>query len=1653
MRPISVLFSAVILLFAHNLNGQIVSSFSPATVNGTVGQIVSIDLKMSGFSNVVAVQFAISWDSTVLKLETVSNSALTSFMAAPGFNYNLANDPIHPNNVFLQQANWLRFSWSPNLSQFPNGATVPASATILRFNFRVLKACSSPINIDPTLAPQLEIRNGQGVNLNVDFSSGGEIVAGDCPPPPPSFQGLKIISTDMFIPQGEIGCMPIRVNDYNDIATTLVAFNWNPAVLNFDCVRNFNLPGMNSSDFDANQAAGRLAVSWATPSGAGVSRPNLTAIFEVCFKAVGAPGTNTAFTPNGNGFPQTTPAEIARPDGQDLWNPNSVPVAGTIRVMPNPPSATAVQYYAERDSVKQGDMACVALKANRFNSLTISEFAVLFDTTKLSFASINFGANPLNLDSTNVEFKELEIAPFTDEFVRFVHFRYDNPGGSIPLPDSTTLFEVCFNTAKANVDETIPVEVKSFSFPFVTCAGIGAFQSNLSGAQVFTTDGHVHIRPAISINPDAQIQQAKCNGSSDGAITLNPTGGTGPYTFNWSGPGITNPSQQNQTGLVAGTYNVTITDQPSGATATGSFNIFYPAPLTTQSANYTITHQTCFGTNTGAISGVTAQGGTGPYTYAWSGPGGATFNTPNISMLAPGAYNLTITDANQCQTIAGPVNINAATQMQVQSGSLNTQNVVCFGTSTGSISLNIVGGAANKQYQWSGPGSFTADTEDIANLAAGNYTLMVTDGNGCTFTTQQFTINNPGAPFTIDQATATNVSCIDDTNGSITQPASGGWTPYASFVWVNSQGQTVSNVQNPLGLAPGTYTPTFTDARGCSVVGAQVTISAPPTQLTASFTATQTACPNQASGSINVTANGGWGSYQYAWGAQPQQLPPIPNPTGVQAGTYTVTITDVNGCAFVINPVVQGPQPIVANPQVTNLTCHNSGNGGIVLNPSGGAMPYQSITWNNNMSGANISNLPPGQYIPTILDANNCVVTLPAITVTAPQPISISGALTDPDPGQTNGAITLTVVGGTPNYQYTWSGPDGFSSNLPDISGLKGGVYRVTITDANMCQEVAEFSLSGGLAVGVINTTPSCNNDGCAELNITLPGAGVFTLNWINTTTGASSAQPVLAGGPITVCDLAGGAYTFQLCDDAGLCSPTVGATIQQNQPVTPHGETVSDPTPPNYNNGQILLTPSQTGQVLSYSWSPDNLPAGPVQLNLTEGTYTVTITNFNSGCTLALTYVLNNQYPALLLAHNTTNPTCLNSENGAVTLSLSGGNPPFTYLWSNGDTTQNISDVPAGDYSVTVTQAHGATTVYTIPTLTNQSSLNITNVNILSNYGGFQVSGADKCDGVGEVFFSGQSGPVSVLWSSGSNTAFTQSLCAGDYTVMVTDNLGCTSTWSGSLTAPAGINSTALAITNYNGFNVSCDGQCDGVARVQVSGGVLPYNVIWPTGQVDFITSPSMFSQAVKLCGGSYKVTVSDFNNNTAVVDVVVTEPDPITATFSFIEPTTFNSCDGEVFAVANGVAGSASFIWSSTFGRNGTGQNASGLCASDVVQFIVRDANGCIGTFSAEVPFPQDGCLHVRPVITPGNDDGKNDFTFIPCIETVENTVEIYNRWGQLVFRTENYDNADPSRRFEGKTRDGAVLAEGVYFYVLTYKDVQNRDQQLKGHINLIR
>ncbi|MEY3195541.1 MAG: hypothetical protein RIQ78_1638, partial [Bacteroidota bacterium] len=199
----------------------------------------------------------------------------------------------------------------------------------------------------------------------------------------------------------------------------------------------------------------------------------------------------------------------------------------------------------------------------------------------------------------------------------------------------------------------------------------------------------------------------------------------------------------------------------------------------------------------------------------------------------------------------------------------------------------------------------------------------------------------------------------------------------------------------------------------------------------------------------------------------------------------------------------------------------------------------------------------------------------------------------------------------------------------------------------------------------------------------------------------------------------------------------------------------------------------------------------------------------------------------------------------------------------------------------------------------------------------------------------------------------------------------------------------------------------------------------------------------------------VTDANGVTKVLPVSVPDAEPIEVTFTGIDPNSYNSCDGERIAFVTGAAEPITYIWASNFGHNGSKERAENLCAGEVLSYVITDNDGCSISVMDTVPYPEDGCFRVRPVLTPEEQDGNNDFTLITCIETVKHTVEIFNRWGQLVFQTDGYSNdfGDPIHTWTGVTRTGQSLPEGVYYYVLTFTDDEGNPHQLKGHINLLK
>src|SRR5690606_11854273 len=331
-----------------------------------------------------------------------------------------------------------------------------------------------------------------------------------------------------------------------------------------------------------------------------------------------------------------------------------------------------------------------------------------------------------------------------------------------------------------------------------------------------------------------------------------------------------------------------------------------------------ITSQTniaCNGGSTGSLT-VTASGGAANYNYTWSN-GSTTTNTSSstntISALSAGTYNVTIEDSNGCTATASATITQPTAALSLTPSSQT--NIACFGGATGAASVNVAtGGTGSYTYNWT-PGNPTGDgTTSVTGLTAGTWTCTVTDANSCT-SSVNFTITQPTAALSVSQASQTNIACKDGATGAASVNATGGTGPY-NYNWTpgNPTGDGTASVT---GLTAGTWTCTVTDSNNCTA-SVNFTVTEPTTVLSASATATNVSCNGGSNGAVDLTVTGGIAPYTYAWSnsAVTQDM------TDLEAGTYSVTVTDANGCTTTTSVTVFEPMELTASAVVdSNQTC------------------------------------------------------------------------------------------------------------------------------------------------------------------------------------------------------------------------------------------------------------------------------------------------------------------------------------------------------------------------------------------------------------------------------------------------------------------------------------------------------------------------------------------------------------------------------------------------------------------------------------------------------------------------------------------------------------------------------------------------------------
>ncbi|MBK8845750.1 MAG: SprB repeat-containing protein [Bacteroidetes bacterium] len=955
-----------------------------------------------------------------------------------------------------------------------------------------------------------------------------------------------------------------------------------------------------------------------------------------------------------------------------------------------------------------------------------------------------------------------------------------------------------------------------------------------------------------------------------GSVTLD----AGAYTsYLWSTSATTQTISVN----TAGTFTVTVTDA-NGCTGTASYTVTHPPVLT---ATCSGTNVSCNGGTNGSAT-ATAGGGTSPYSYLWSNSA----TNATAMNLSAGTYTVTVTDANGCTATCS----YTVTQPVVLTATCSGANVSCNGGSNGSASVSAAGGTSPYSYAWTG-GSTDAS---ITGLAVGTYTVTVTDANGC-IATCSYTVTEPAVLTAM--CSGTNVSCNGGSNGSASVTAGGGTSPY-SYLWTNS-----ATTATAMNLSAGTYTVTVTDANGC-IATCSYTVTE-PTALTLSTSHQNVNCFGGSNGSLTATAGGGTPVYSYLWntGAATSTV------TGLALGTYTVTVTDANGCTITGTAQVGSPPQLIGTITGTiNVTCNGASTGSATLTASGGHLPYNTYMWSNGQTTATATGLAAGTYTATVTDHNGCTA---SASVTITQPASLAATCSGTNVtcnGFSDGSASVVAAGGTSPYSYAWSN----GATMATAAGLATGTYTVTVTDNCGATASCSFTVTGppALSVACSGTNVLCNGGSTGSASVTAAdGIAPYTYAWSNGSTNASITG--LAAGTYTVAvnDACGAIATcsYTVTEPAALTASCSGTNVLCNGGST----------------GSATVTAANGTSPYTYVWSNSATDASAT--GLSAGTYTVTVTDAN-GCIATCSYTVTE--PTLLTATcSGTNVLCNGGSDGSATIAESGGTSPYTYAWSNGATMANATGLAAGTYTATVTDANGcmATCSYTVTEP----------VAITATCSGTNTACNGGSDGSASVVAANGTSPYTYSWSNGASAASATGLAAGTYTVMVTDANGCTATCSYTVTQPAALSATC------SGTNVLCNGGSTGSASVTAADGTSPYTYAWSNGSTD--------ASITGLSAGTYTATVTDGCGAIATCSYTVTEPAALTASCSGTNVLCNGGSTGSATVTAANGTSPYTYVWS----NSATDASATGLSAGTYTA-TVTDANGCIATCSYTVTEP---------------------------------------------------------------------------------------------------
>ncbi|MCB0630200.1 MAG: gliding motility-associated C-terminal domain-containing protein [Saprospiraceae bacterium] len=836
-----------------------------------------------------------------------------------------------------------------------------------------------------------------------------------------------------------------------------------------------------------------------------------------------------------------------------------------------------------------------------------------------------------------------------------------------------------------------------------------------------------------------------CVGSTD-TFTAVGTGGATPYTYNWTGPNGLTATGADITVSDLGEYCVTITDANGCTTECCKTLSFFEELTCAINGPETI----CEGET--ADYSVSLSNGETPVSYNWTGPNGFASAEATITVGDAGTYNVTVTDQNGCTSTC---NLTLGFFAEITCD-IEGPDMICAGD-TGNYTAVGGGGTPPFTFSWTGPNGFTASGENITISDAGEYTVEITDANGCSTTCSKTLSFFEEITCAID---GQNIVCLGDA-ATFTALGTGGTSPL-SYSWSGPNGFTASDAVITV-TDIGAYCVTITDANGCNTECCQ-TLSV-FAEVSCTIDGPETICVGETA-NYSVTLSNGQAPATYNWTGPNGFTSTDANISVGDAGTYSVTVTDQNGCTSTcsltlgffaeITCDIDGPDEICAG-DVANFSA-------VV---SGGTAPF-TFNWSSpggfTATEQNINITDAGEYTVVITDANGCSNTCSkTLSFFAEITCNIEG----PDMICMGDAATFTAIGtgGTPPLSYGWTGPGGFSATGAGINISTVGEYSVTISDANGCSTTCSKTLSFFDDIACVIDGPDAICAGVtATYTVTLAnGEPISSYSW----TGPNGFTSTNAG--ISVTDE--GEYSVTVTDANG-CTTTCTKTLSFTSDIVC---TVEGPEMICMGDAAVYSAAVPGGQApFTYSWiGPNGFTSTDEAINISDaGEYCVTIIDAN-GCSTSCCQTLS-FFEEITCSVDGPDTIC---PNGEITAVAEGGTAPYTYDWTgpNGFSASgaSVNISASGEYCVTITDANGCST-------------NCCKTFEVREEIGCNIDGTDDpiCKGETTTYTVSATGgvePYTFAWSGPNNfTATTAGIDignAGEYCVTITDANGCTTT------------------------------------------------------------------------------------------------------------------------------------------------------------------------------------------------------------------------------------------------------------------------------------